>query len=148
MAIITCPVCGAKNRVDERAEHLQPVCGKCGAKLALSTSPIEVTDQSFLQDVLQVQGIPVLVDCWAPWCGPCRMMTPILHQLAGESEGRYMIAKLNVDENPQVASQLNVSSIPALFIFKDGQVVDRMVGVQQANALRQRLLRQAGISVV
>src|SRR5918912_678615 len=94
MAIITCARCGSKNRVDERAAaSSQPVCGKCGAPLAMKTGagdadtsrPITVTDARFEREVLQAGQRPVLVDCWAPWCGPCRMIAPVLDQLASES---------------------------------------------------------------
>jgi thioredoxin 2 len=146
MPILTCPSCGAKNRVDERAQQRRPVCGKCGAKL-MDTHPLEVTDRSFAKAVLGVKEIPVLLDCWAPWCGPCRMMTPILNDLARSAAGRYVIAKLNVDENPRVAGQFRISSIPALLIFKNGRLVDQMVGVQKAQAITARLMRQGGVAV-
>jgi thioredoxin 1 len=89
---------------------------------------IEVTDQNFTQDVLQ-SPVPVLVDFWAPWCGPCRMMTPVMDELSKESEGRFRVAKCNVDENPLSASQHGVRSIPAFMLFKDGQLLDSKVGV-------------------
>ncbi|MGH9902640.1 MAG: thioredoxin family protein, partial [Pyrinomonadaceae bacterium] len=115
MAIVACARCGAKNRVDERAAvNRQPVCGKCGAKLegaggADSGKPLTVTDATFARDVLGAGGgLPVLLDCWAPWCGPCRMIAPALDQLAAESAGRYLIAKLNVDENPQTAARFQI----------------------------------------
>src|SRR6266850_2201877 len=120
MAIQTCPKCGAKNRVNERAASInQAVCGKCGAKLPEVTAtapgtsnakPQVVTDASFASEVVSASAsLPVLVDCWAPWCGPCRMIAPSLDQLAAESGGRYKIVKLNVDENPQT-SLLNAMS--------------------------------------
>ena len=89
---------------------------------------IEVTDQNFTQDVLQ-STVPVLVDFWAPWCGPCRMMTPVMDELSQESAGRFKVAKCNVDENPLSASQYGVRSIPAFMLFKDGKFLDSKVGV-------------------
>jgi thioredoxin len=89
-------------------------------------------------------GKPVLVDCWAPWCGPCRMLTPTLNELAKESRDRYIIAKLNVDENPVTASRFNISSIPAMLIFKNGQLADTLIGVQPKNAIAARLVQVAG----
>ena len=145
MQVMVCSKCGAKNRVEEsRLATSEAICGRCGNGLAnpegdQETAPVVVTDQTFEQDVMQVKGRPVLVDCWAPWCGPCRMIAPILDQLAAESEGRYRIAKLNTDENPQIASQFRIASIPTLLIFKDGQLVDRIVGVQPKQAIAERL---------
>jgi len=85
---------------------------------------------------------PVLVDAWAEWCGPCRMIAPVLDQLAEESGGRYKIAKLNIDENPRTAGQFNIRSIPTLLIFKNGKLVDQIVGVQPKPAIAARLQSQ------
>ena len=145
MSVISCARCGAKNRVDEQAAGgLQPVCGKCGAKLETggggdTSRPLTVTDASFASAVLAAKGAPVLVDFWAAWCGPCRMVAPVLDQLAQESGGRYQIAKLNVDENPRTAAQFGIQSIPTMLIFKDGQLVDRVVGAQPKQAIAARL---------
>ena len=98
-----------------------------------------ITDQTFEREVLQAGGRPVLVDCWAPWCGPCRIIGPVMDQLAAESQGNYRIAKLNVDENPQTASRFQISSIPTMLIFKDGKLIDRIVGVQPKPAIAERL---------
>ena len=88
---------------------------------------VKVTDSSFAQDVLQ-SSEPVVVDFWAEWCGPCRMIGPALEEISDEMAGKVKIAKLNVDENPQVSSQLGIRSIPALMLFKDGKVVAQKVG--------------------
>lgn len=88
---------------------------------------IHVTDQTFDNDVLK-SNLPVVVDFWAPWCGPCRSIGPILEELATEFEGKVTIAKVNVDENQEIASKLGVMSIPALFAFKDGQVINKKTG--------------------
>lgn len=150
MSITNCPNCGAKNRVDEHAARTsQPVCGKCGAKLPTATSsaadgkPQVVTDASFAADVIEASSVkPVLVDAWAEWCGPCRMIAPVLDQLAAESNGRYKIAKLNVDENPRTAAQYSIRSIPTLLIFKHGKLVDQIIGAQGKPAIAARLAAQ------
>ena len=151
MAIQTCARCGAKNRVDERAAEVrQPVCGKCGSNLprlgapgTSNSKPQVVTDETFAQDVINASSSqPVLVDAWAEWCGPCRMIAPVLDQLAAESGGRYKIAKLNVDENPRTSAQFNIRSIPTLLIFKNGKLVDQIIGAHPKQAIAARLLAQ------
>ena len=146
MKVVTCVKCGAKNRVDEnKLANSEAKCGRCGAKLeaaagnGASSGPTVLTDSSFQQEVLNASGPPTLVDFWAPWCGPCRIVGPIVDQLAAESNGRYHVAKLNVDDNPQTASRYQIASIPTLLIFKNGAVVDRIVGAQPKQAIAERL---------
>lgn len=143
--IVSCAQCGARNRVDQSAaQKRRPVCGRCGTELDLNenVAPRIVTDATFAREVLQAGQTPVLVDCWAAWCGPCRMIAPVLDELAAESRGRYVIAKLNVDENPQTAARFQIRSIPTLLIFKNGQLMDTIIGVQPKQAIAQRLEKQ------
>ena len=145
MQVVACSNCGAKNRVDEaRLATSETKCGRCGQRLLASadvedSKPVNITDQTFEREVLQASGRPVLVDCWAPWCGPCRMIAPVLDQLAAESAGRYRITKLNTDENPQTSSRFNIASIPTMLIFKDGKLIDRLIGAQPKQAIAERL---------
>ena len=128
--MVRCGACGAKNRIPTGRLRDGPLCGKCRAPLKIPGStghPIDVTDQTFAREISTNPGT-VLVDCWAPWCGPCRMVAPVLEQLASEYAGQVKIAKLNVDENPVTASQYAIRSIPTLLFFKDGKKVKTLVG--------------------
>lgn len=98
----------------------------------------EFTDHNFDQEVLKSEK-PVLVDFWAPWCGPCQMMGPIVEELANELEGKAVVGKLNVDENAEMASKFGIMSIPAIKIFKGGQVVKEFVGVQAKETLKNEI---------
>ena len=138
--LIRCPACGATNRVprEKLEQGLQPVCGRCKTPLPVDTRPVTVTDATF---AAAVEGslVPVLVDAWAPWCGPCRMIAPMVDQLAVELAGRARVAKLNVDENPVTATRFGLRSIPTLLVFKGGREVDRIVGVQPKAEIARRL---------
>src|SRR5688500_7945288 len=103
----------------------------------------EFTDSNFTTEVLESTE-PVLVDFWAPWCGPCRMIAPTVEQLATEYAGKVRIGKLNTDENPQLAASHNISSIPTLLLFKGGKVVDKTIGVTPKPQLAAMLERHAG----
>src|SRR5438876_11266894 len=107
--MIRCPACGANNRVplDKIAQGKRPVCGRCKAPLPVSSEPLTGTDATFSAEVEQ-SPVPVLLDMWAPWCGPCRTMAPMVDELARELAGRVRVAKLNIDENPQTAARFNV----------------------------------------
>jgi thioredoxin 2 len=146
--LIRCPSCGATNRVSQEAKEkieggLAPVCGRCKTPLSSDNRPVSVTDATFAEEV-ERSPVPVLLDLWAPWCGPCRMIAPVLESLASEWAGRVRIAKLNVDENPATASRFNARSIPLLVVIKDGREVDRIVGVQPMGEIERRLQRVAG----
>jgi thioredoxin len=144
MTIVTCPNCGAKNRVDETRGDLQPVCGRCKTPLTVGPSasnghPIELTDATFDQIVHSAGAKPVLVDAWAAWCGPCRMIAPTIESLAAESNGRWVVGKLDVDQNPVTAQRSRIASIPTLLIFKNGQLAEQLVGLQPKPAIQARL---------
>jgi thioredoxin 2 len=128
--IVKCGTCGTKNRISKDRLNDKPVCGKCGERLPSIPKydhPVDITDQSFENEITQHPGT-VLLDCWAPWCGPCKAIAPVLEQLAKEYAGKVKIAKLNVDENPQTASRFGIRSIPTMMLFKNGEMVNTLVG--------------------
>jgi thioredoxin 2 len=141
--LIRCAACGATNRVPQAKiePRLEPVCGRCKAPLLPRyDKPVTVTDADFSAE-LERSPLPVLLDMWAPWCGPCRMIAPVLEALATELAGRVRVAKLNVDENPVTAARFNVRSIPTLLVLKAGREIDRIVGVQPKAEIIRRIER-------
>jgi thioredoxin 2 len=143
--LVRCPACGTANRVprDKLAAGLRPRCGRCRTPLADGAGPVTVTDSTFASVVAQ-SPIPVLLDAWAPWCGPCRTIAPVIEELAGELSGRVRVAKLNVDDNPATAARFGIQSIPTLLVLHGGREVDRIVGVQPKAAIVGRLARSLG----
>jgi thioredoxin 1 len=99
---------------------------------------IQLTDDTFDKDVLQ-SSQPVLVDFWAPWCGPCRMLSPVVEELAKEYTGKIKVAKINTDEHPNAASRFKISAIPTLLFFKEGKVVEQLVGVHSKAEIKKTL---------
>lgn len=143
-ALVSCPTCGGANRVrrDRVLEGASPACGHCKHALAVDAVPFTATDSNFAVEVLGFPR-PVLVDLWAAWCPPCRMIAPTLEEIAGELMGKVRIAKLNVDENPQTHARLKASGIPTLVMFKGGLEVDRVVGALPPPQLRSWIERFA-----
>ncbi|CCM62081.1 MULTISPECIES: thioredoxin [Candidatus Microthrix] len=129
--VITCPSCTTKNRVPDIASG-KPQCAGCHTKLPWL---IEVDEAGFTQ-VVKGSSLPVVVDLWAPWCGPCRMVAPELEKLASERAGELRVVKVNVDEAPGVSARLGVQGIPTLLLFHDGNEVGRQVGALPGPALR------------
>jgi thioredoxin 2 len=143
--LIHCPSCGATNRVSQEAREkigrgLAPVCGRCKTSLSSDAKPVTVTDATFASEVEQ-SPLPVVLDVWAEWCGPCRMLAPVIDELALELAGRVRFAKLDSDENRATAARFNVRSLPTLLVLKGGREVDRIIGVQTKSQIARRIER-------
>ena len=140
--IISCSRCGAKNRVPKERLEERAVCGRCRAPLAavnlFPDRAVDVTDGTFSGEIGDFPG-PVLLEFHAPWCGYCKMLSPVLDQLAAEYAGRVKIAKMNVDENPQTASRYGIRNTPALFFFKNGNIRDQVLGAVPKAEIERRL---------
>jgi thioredoxin 2 len=133
-SVVTCPTCGRKNRVPAAATG-RPRCANCHNPLPWLA---EADDASFAERVDQAQ-LPVLVDLWAPWCGPCRAVSPALENLARDRAGRIKLVKVNVDESPVTAGRFGVQGIPTLLVLDKGTVVARQTGAAPESALRDWL---------
>jgi thioredoxin 2 len=132
-AIITCPNCATKNRIRPTAQGV-PRCSVCHTLLPWI---VDAGAGSFDEEI--TASVPVLVDFWAPWCGPCRMVSPVVEQIGREYAGRLKVVKLDVDQAPAIASRFGVQGIPLLVVIRDGQEIDRLVGAVPAATLRATL---------
>lgn len=132
--VIVCPHCGRRNRVPAAAAGL-PRCGNCHQSLPWIA---DASDDDFAE-VAEKARVPVLVDLWAAWCGPCRMVSPVLEQLATEYAGRLKLVKVDVDRSPRLSERFAVQAVPTLLLLRDGQVVHRQAGAAPAPALRSWL---------
>ncbi|MCO6511218.1 MAG: thioredoxin [Aridibacter famidurans] len=138
--VVKCGSCGAKNRIDP-SRISAAVCGRCKKSLkAAADGPLIVTDSNFGSTV-DAAELPVLLDLWAEWCGPCRLIAPVIEKLSEELAGKALVGKLDVDRNPLTASRFGVQSIPTLLILKEGKEVDRLIGLQSREAILNRLSR-------
>ena len=142
-----CPSCGAANRAPDDKDPMAAKCGRCGKPLFVG-HPVEVSGTEFRRHLQSTKGVAVLVDVWAPWCGPCRTMAPNFDAAAGRLEPAVRLLKLNSEAEPAAAAELRVSGIPALLLFKDGKPLARTAGAMTADGIvtwtRQALAHAPG----
>jgi len=140
--VSTCPQCSQRNRLSYERLDQQFRCGKCRNSLTKPGEPLEIESERVLDALTERSALPVLVDFWAPWCGPCKMMTPELAKVAGEGAGRWLAVKVNTDELPGPAQRFAIQAIPTLVLFQHGRELARQSGTMSAQAIR-RFIEQA-----
>lgn len=139
-----CPACNARNRLAFENIASRIRCGQCKGELPPITSPVEITSAAEFEALSGRSALPVLVDFWAAWCGPCKMLAPELEKVAAECGGSFVIGKLNTEEVPEIAAAFRVSSIPLLVLLKEGREITRLSGARPAADIL-RFLRSAGV---
>jgi thioredoxin 2 len=144
--VVPCPSCGQRNRLAyERLS--EPVrCGKCKTPIGAPNSPVEVTSSANFDRLVAQASLPVVVDYWAPWCGPCRMVAPELQKVAARQSGKALVVKVNTDQLPDLGTRFDIRSIPTLAVFAGGREVSRVSGARPAEEI-EAFIRQASTTV-
>jgi thioredoxin 2 len=135
--VVTCASCGRTNRLLYRALDRQTRCGHCKSPLAAPAAPVEVSGTTAFEAAVAESALPLVVDFWAPWCGPCRMVAPELEKLARANAGRWLVLKVNTDEQQDLASRYRIRSIPTLAVIDGGREAGRLAGARPASEIEQ-----------
>lgn len=141
--VAACSSCGTMNRLKYGSIERATKCGKCQAALSFPDTPIEVENTQLFDAVITNASVPVVVDFWAVWCGPCHMMAPEIDKVAQRSAGRALVLKVDTDKNPELGNRYQIRSIPTIAIFRDGREATRAAGVQPAANIEQLIARHA-----
>jgi thioredoxin 2 len=144
----SCPSCGKKNRILLSRIGREARCGACGAGLAPPSEPLPVDQGGELSAVLRESSVPVLVDFWAPWCGPCRTVAPEIAKVAQRNAGRLLVVKVNTDVDPAVGQAHRISSIPTMAVFHGGREISRTSGARPAAAIESFVQQALGVGAV
>ena len=134
--LVRCPSCGKTNRLRYGALRSKNQCGSCHTALSAPGTPVEVSDATTFDVMIQSSALPVVVDFWAPWCGPCRMMAPELDKVAAGAQGDWLVAKVNTDAVAELGERFRIRSIPTLAIFHAGREIHRVAGARSAADIR------------
>jgi thioredoxin 2 len=142
--IVPCPACGQGNRLRYERLAASPRCAKCGTKLALPAEPIVIPDETAFEAITSRSPLPVVVDFWAEWCGPCKMVAPEFAQVAATAAGRWLVAKVNTEDVPGPSARFGIRAIPTFVLFKGGQEIARQSGAMPAASIQNFLLQHLG----
>lgn len=141
--LVTCPSCQATNRLKYGALERATNCGKCHTALQFPSAPVEVPSADLFDAAVKESSVPVLVDFWAAWCGPCRMVAPEIEKVARSLAGRALVLKVDTDANSELSNRFTIRSIPTIAVFQGGREVNRVSGVRPAAAIAEMVPKLA-----